>query len=343
MSKRRLGKGIDALLGGEAEQDSGPAAGHERAPDASGATSESIVTLPLERIQPNPNQPRKSFSPEALEDLAASIREKGVIQPIVVEAQEDQSYQIVAGERRYRAAKLVGLFEVPAIVRSFTEAEKLEIALIENLQREDLNAIEEAQAFAGLIRQHGWTQDELARRLGMSRTAIANSIRLLKLSEEIQEKVARGVLSAGHARAVLSVENKDGRASLVRRIEEEGLSVREAEALAGGRPLPREEGTSGPESGRSKGSGETKGAGKRGDSGQPNGHSGEPGGAKGDQSNLSPEAQAIQKNLIEVLGTNVKLVGTDNRGQLRIEYYSKDELGRLAKAIEDGMSSNLTL
>lgn len=342
MSKRRLGKGIDALLGGQTAAEGSPEAGSRETGTTPGLPAEAIVTLPLDRVKPNPDQPRKSFSAEALEDLAASIREKGVIQPIVVEAQGDEGYQIVAGERRYRAAKLVGLPEVPAILRSFTEAEKLEIALIENLQREDLNPIEEAQAFAGLIKEHSWTQEELAKRLGMSRTAIANSIRLLKLSDGIQDKVARGALSAGHARALLSLDNKGAREALAQRIEDEGLSVRETEALSAGRPLPALKGT-GESEGEEQGTVPDKTKAKdKGGSGSREG-TGEGEGTGGDGSKLSPEALDMEDKLMKLLGTNVKLVGTDNKGQLRIDYYSMDELSRLYQAIQDGMSRDLAL
>ncbi len=302
MSKRRLGKGIDALLGGPAED----TAGDTTAEGVPSGAAEGIVTLPRDRIRPNPDQPRKRFSQGTLEELAASIREKGVIQPIVVEAEKDGSYQIVVGERRYRAAGLAGLADLPVLIRTFTQSEKLEIALIENLQREDLNPIEEAQAFAGLIKEHGWTQEELAQRLGVSRTAIANSIRLLKLPEDIGELVEAGTLSAGHARAVLSLHGEAAQRKLARRIEAEGLSVREAEALA----KPRK--TAAPR--RNDGSG----------------------GSDPKQDNRPREIQDINNELRDFLGTYVFVRGDNDKGQILIDYYSMDDLERVLKLIYEG-------
>lgn len=306
MSKRRLGKGIDALLGGP-DDDTGATGGDGRA-------TEGIATLPLDRIIPNPDQPRKRFSQESLEELAASIREKGVIQPIVVEAQKDGSYQIVAGERRYRAAGLAGLADVPVLIRTFTRSEKLEIALIENLQREDLNPIEEAEAFAGLLEDYAWTQEELAKRLGVSRTAIANSIRLLKLPEDISELVQDGTLSAGHARAVLSLDGEAAQRKLARKIEAEGLSVREAEALA----KPRKTSVLD----RDGGSGDAK--------------KGTGVGAGSKEDNRPAEIRDINNELRDFLGTYVYVRGDNHQGQIQIDYYSMDDLERVLELIYEG-------
>ncbi|MFP4430332.1 MAG: ParB/RepB/Spo0J family partition protein [Spirochaetota bacterium] len=325
MSKRRLGKGIDALLGGPAEDTTAETTADttvEGAPSGAaggeGEPKEGIVTLPRERIRPNPDQPRKRFSQDTLEELAASIREKGVIQPIVVEAEKDGSYQIVAGERRYRAAGLAGLTELPVLIRTFTQSEKLEIALIENLQREDLNPIEEAQAFAGLIKEHGWTQEELAQRLGVSRTAIANSIRLLKLPEDISELVEEGTLSAGHARAVLSLHGEAAQRKLARKIEAEGLSVREAEALA----KPRKTTPSAGDGGSNAGTGDAK--------------EGTGSGADPKKDPRPVEIQQINDQLRDFLGTNVYVRGDNHRGQIQIDYYSMDDLERVLELIYEG-------
>jgi ParB family transcriptional regulator, chromosome partitioning protein len=313
VSKRRLGKGIDALLG--APGDDTPAAEVSASGTAgdAGEAREGIVTLPRHRIQPNPEQPRKRFSQEALEELAASIREKGVIQPIVVEEQRDGSYQIVAGERRYRAAGLAGLTEVPVLIRTFTQSEKLEIALIENLQREDLNPIEEAQAFTGLIKEHAWTQEELAKRLGVSRTAIANSVRLLRLPADIRELVEAGTLSAGHARAVLSLDGEAAQRKLAQKIEAEGLSVREAEALAKPHKTSVSDGDSG--------AGGTKKGG---------------GGSDPKKDNRPQEIQDINNELRNFLGTYVYIRGDNHKGQILIDYYSMEDLERVLQLIYGG-------
>jgi ParB family transcriptional regulator, chromosome partitioning protein len=321
VSKRRLGKGIDALLGGPAE-DAAADTTDEGVPGAAESPAEpreGIVTLPLDRIRPNPDQPRKRFSQDALDELASSIREKGVIQPIVVESQKDGSYQIVAGERRYRAAGLAGLTDVPVLIRTFTQSEKLEIALIENLQREDLNPIEEAQAFAGLIKEHGWTQEELAKRLGMSRTAIANSLRLLKLPEDISELVEEGTLSAGHARAVLSFSDASAQQELARRIETEGLSVREAEAFVASRNAPRKK-KSGSKDGGATGGSSTVSRGRG-----------------------TAELNDITQELLELFGNKVTIVGNNHKGQIRIDYYNLEDLERLIKQFREGVLSDLSL
>lgn len=321
MSKRRLGKGIDALLGGPAEDATAAEVAASGATGEDGQPTAGIVTLPRKKIQPNPDQPRKRFSQEALEELAASIREKGVIQPIVVEEQRDGSYQIVAGERRYRAAGLAGLTDIPVLIRTFTRSEKLEIALIENLQREDLNPIEEAEAFAGLIKEHAWTQDELAKRLGVSRTAIANSVRLLKLPKDISDLVQNGTLSAGHARAVLSLDGEAAQRKLARKIEAEGLSVREAEALAKPRKTP------------GAGGGASDDAKKRAG-----------GGSDPMEDNRPVEIKKINNKLRDFLGTYVFIRGDNHKGQIVIDYYSMEDLDRVVQLISEGTAPpDLTL
>ena len=217
---RGLGRGLDVLLKGmSVERDS-----HE------------VLMLKLEDVRPNPRQPRLEFSQEALEDLASSIKEQGVIQPILVRNATDGSlhgYELVAGERRLRASKLAGLHEIPAIVREVTDEQSLALALIENLQRENLNALEEAKGMDQLLHSFGLSQEALASRVGKSRSAVANSLRLLHLSPEIQESLSSEAISAGHARALLAVTDEATRTELWRRIVAAGLSVREAEAQAG--------------------------------------------------------------------------------------------------------------
>lgn len=186
--------------------------------------------LPLEKIKPNKNQPRKAFDEDELAELADSIKQNGIIQPLLVRKRGPE-YEIVAGERRYRAAKLAGLTEVPAVVRDVSDEDLFKLALIENLQRADLNPIEEAKGYQTLIDSSGLTQEELARAVSKSRPAVANALRLLDLPSEIQDMLAEGKLSAGHARAVLGVPTEEGRIKLASKVVEERLSVRQTEAL----------------------------------------------------------------------------------------------------------------
>ena len=216
--KRGLGRGLSALMADvtEAEQ---PAAG-------SGPVGEKLI--PIEQIRPNPDQPRKRFEKGDLDDLAASIAEKGVIQPLIVRLVNDGQYEIVAGERRWRAAQMAKLHELPVIVREFTSAEVLEIAIIENIQRADLNAVEEAMGYRQLMDRFGHTQEQMATVLGKSRSHIANLLRLLNLPEPVQAMLQSGDLSAGHARALIPAEDP---LSLAQQVVKQGLSVRATEAL----------------------------------------------------------------------------------------------------------------
>lgn len=216
--RRGLGRGLSALMADIAPVESAAA---PRSPD---------MMVPIDRIHPNPDQPRRHFAPEALEELAASIRSRGVIQPLIVRADptRPEVYQIVAGERRWRAAQLARQHELPVLVRALDDTQVLEIAIIENIQRADLNALEEAQAFQQLMQRFGHTQEKLAEALGKSRSHIANLLRLLNLPEEVQELLRAGRLSPGHARALVTAPNA---ADLARQIVARGLSVREVEAL----------------------------------------------------------------------------------------------------------------
>lgn len=218
--RRGLGRGLSALMAEVQSADADP--DRPRRPD---------LTIPIERLLPNPDQPRRHFAPEALEELAASIRTKGVIQPLIVRPLPDRPdhYQIVAGERRWRAAQIAQLHALPALIRDFTDTEVLEIAIIENIQRADLNAVEEAQGYRQLMDRFGHTQERVAEALGKSRSHIANLLRLLQLPEEVQDHLRQGRLTAGHARALVTLPNA---AELARQIIARGLSVRETEALA---------------------------------------------------------------------------------------------------------------
>ncbi|MCL6547423.1 MAG: ParB/RepB/Spo0J family partition protein [Alicyclobacillus sp.] len=193
--------------------------------------SDTVTTIDLRELRPNPYQPRRSFDEERLAELAQSIEEHGIIQPLIVRRSSVRGYDIVAGERRYRAAQRLGLKSVPAVVREFTDVQLMEIAIIENLQREDLNAMEIADAYANLMEKCHLTQEELARRVGQSRSHVANMLRLLHLPEPVRELVSRGTLSMGHARALLALEDADLQVELAERAVREDLSVRKLEAL----------------------------------------------------------------------------------------------------------------
>ncbi|MDN5926789.1 MAG: ParB/RepB/Spo0J family partition protein [Hyphomicrobiales bacterium] len=218
-SRRRLGRGLAALIG-DMDQ---PVA-------AAAAPVAADRGLPIELISPNPRNPRRRFADGDLADLSQSIREHGVVQPVVVRrAGGDGRYEIIAGERRWRAAQLAGMTEIPAIIRDVSDREALELAIVENIQRADLNPVEEAAGFQQLIDDHGYTQADLGQVIGKSRSHVANTLRLLKLPEDVRAMLVDGALSAGHARALVTADDP---ASLARRIVEGGLSVRQAEALA---------------------------------------------------------------------------------------------------------------
>lgn len=225
--QRGLGRGLSALM---ADIEPSAPASSDEAP-TSGVSTRANQFIPVERIVPNPDQPRRIFSQDSLDELAASIQEKGVIQPLILRpdpANQDQ-YQIVAGERRWRAAQIAQLHELPAIVREFDDTEVLEVAIIENIQRADLNPVEEAQGYRQLMEKFGHTQDQLATAMGKSRSHLANTMRLLQLPDEILNFVQDGKLSAGHARALITA---DDALALARRAVKEGLSVRDVEKAA---------------------------------------------------------------------------------------------------------------
>ena len=210
MAKRGLGKGLSALISSEMSEEN------------------QIKMISINSIEPNKEQPRKYFDEDKLEELASSIKEHGIIQPLIVKQEEDY-YVIVAGERRWRAARLAGLKEIPVIIQDYTTKELMEISLIENIQREDLNAIEEAKAYETLMNQFSLTQEELAGRIGKSRPAIANTLRLLQLDEKIQELIIQGEITEGHGRAILRLPDKEAQLALAKKIIKDHLSVRETE------------------------------------------------------------------------------------------------------------------
>lgn len=220
-SGRGLGRGLSALMSDVAlETDARETVSQTRRPE---------MTIPVEQISPNPDQPRRRFSDDELKELAASIKEKGIIQPLIVRRMANETYQIVAGERRWRAAQLAQLHEVPVVVRELDDTEVLEFAIIENVQREDLNPLEEGAGYQQLMERFGHTQEKLAEAMGKSRSYIANLMRLLQLPEDVKELLRSGSLSSGHARALITSENAS---ALAKRVVAEGLSVRETEKLA---------------------------------------------------------------------------------------------------------------
>ncbi|MBD3678220.1 MAG: ParB/RepB/Spo0J family partition protein [Rhodobacteraceae bacterium] len=228
--RRGLGRGLSALMADvQAESPMAETPDTPRRPD---------LVVPIEAIEPNPDQPRRRFAPEQLEELAASIREKGVIQPLIVRRnpRKAEGYEIVAGERRWRASQMAQLHELPVIVRDFSDSEVLEIAIIENIQRADLNPVEEAVGYRQLMDRFGHTQEKLAEALSKSRSHIANLLRLLQLPEDVQDMLREGKLSSGHARALITTENPS---ALAREVLSKGLSVRETEKLAKGGTAPK--------------------------------------------------------------------------------------------------------
>jgi len=287
MSKKALGKGIDALLGGDQH-----------------AEASSIAEVALADLRPNPEQPRHDFNESALRELADSIREKGVLQPVLAEADDGGGYVIVAGERRVRAARLAGLERIPVVVRQFTAEEKLEIALIENVQREDLSPIEEAHAYKRLMEIASLSQEQVAQKVGKDRSTVANTIRLLKLPEDAQSALDKGTISPGHARALLMLVNVSDQQVLLRRIVDKGISVREAEEMAGA--LNR---------------------GKKG------AHT-ESRTASGSNRRAGPDIRDLEQRLIEKLGTKVEVKGSASKGKIQISYFSADDLERILQILK---------
>ena len=226
MAARGLGKGLDSLIPNAV----GEAKAKKEIKETSIEKKAPETMVKITKVEPNRDQPRKNFDEDALQELADSIKQFGLLQPILVQDRKDY-YEIIAGERRWRAAKLAGLKEVPVIIRNYTEQEIVEISLIENIQRQDLNPIEEAQAYKRLLTEFNLKQDEVAERVSKSRAAVTNSIRLLKLSDEVQQMVIDEMISTGHARTLLAVENQEEQYMLAQKIFDEKLSVRDVEKL----------------------------------------------------------------------------------------------------------------
>ncbi len=271
MSEKRLGRGLAQIL------------------ETGGVPGETLVNLRIEQIRPGRYQPRESIHDAALEELKASIKQRGVIQPVIVRPIAHGIYELVAGERRWRAAQAVGLLEIPALVRALTDQEALEWSLIENVQREGLNPLEEAKALLRLVEEFGYTQDTLAESLGKDRSSVANYLRLLKLPEEIQLVLRDGHISTGHAKVLLSVEGRSKQLELCALIREKNLTVRQLEDAAGQwQPKSRR----------------TRRA-------------------------LGPHRKALEDELRQFLGTKVTLSGRKRGGRIIVEYFSPEDLTRI--------------
>lgn len=288
-----LGKGLSALFS-ETEEDYGKSLLFDETPAQKG---EGVTEIEVSSIFANPNQPRKVFDEGALKELADSISKHGVIMPIIVNKSGDR-YMIIAGERRFRASKIAGLTKVPVIIKTYNERQIKEISLIENLQREDLNPIEAATAMRSLMDEYGMTQEDLADRIGKSRSAIANTLRLLNLAPEVIKMVANGALSAGHARALISVPQVD-QIKIAESAVKEEISVRDVEKRVRDYFAPPEE--------KAK---------------------------KKVKMELSAELKELIVDMQRVFGTRVNAIGNDKKGRIYIDYYTRDDLDRLSEILE---------
>ena len=297
--KRGLGKGISSLMSGF-DFDSQTDDIITKTIKDERKDKMTVVQLDIGHVRPNPNQPRKYFDEEALSGLAESIKSQGIIQPLTVEEMAPGEFSIIAGERRYRAAKIAGLEKIPAIVVNINEIQRIQMSLIENIQRENLNAIEEATAYQYLIDHSGFTQEMVSQKVGKSRSAIANSLRLLSLSDKMKDDIVSGAMSAGHARAILSLVNPADRDLLRDKIVHEGLSVRDAEILAdsynkGHKLIQRK-----------------KSAGK------------------------DSEIVNIEEKFVSAIGAKVEIKGSLDKGKLQIKFKNQKDLERLYALLSGG-------
>lgn len=293
VKKGGLGRGLSALLSGAEEEYENSLNDQENGNSGNGGAN-TPVEISLTVIDPNVNQPRKTFDETAMSELANSIRMHGVISPIIVVPNGDR-YMIIAGERRYRAAKKAGLLTIPAIVRNYTPQQVKEISLIENLQREDLNPIETANAIKQLMDEYKYTQEEVADRIGKSRPAIANTLRLLTLSQPVIDLVAQGLLSPGHARCLVVVENAEAQLKLAQTGIDKKLSVREFEKLVKSFLAPKTEKT---------------------------------------KQEQSIELKDLVSRMQRTFSTKVSALGNDRRGRIYIDYFTRDDLDRIVELIE---------
>ena len=277
--KRGLGRGLDALYDNT---------------EAAEAEQKDLIELRISMIEPNHDQPRKDFDEDALITLSNSIAEHGIIQPIIVSPSENGFYKIIAGERRWRAAKMAGLREIPAIVRTYEKQKAAEVAMLENLQREDLNPIEEAEGYKNLMENFGLTQESLSRSLGKSRSAIANSVRILSLPQNIIDMVRNGLISEGHARTLLSIEDDAEKQRLAEEIINGKLSVRDTEKIAGEKKTAKK---------------------------------------IAEKKEISPEIKEMEKRLSDNFGSKVKIITGRKKGKIEIEYYGNDDFTRIMEKL----------
>ena len=302
MAKKGLGKGLGAIFGEDVVKESNEELTKvKRSLPAEEEETKGSLMVKISLIEPNRDQPRKDFNEEELQELAESIKNYGVLQPLLVQ-KKGTSYELIAGERRWRAAKLAGLKEVPVVLREYSKQQAMEIALIENVQRADLNPIEEAQAYQQLVKEFHLTQEEIAARVSKNRATITNAMRLLKLDEEIQNLLIKGAISSGHARAILSLEDKQLQKKAAKEVLDRRLSVRETEKLV--KRLAR---ASAEKNERNE---------KKDDA-------------------LALIFQDLEERMKTIMGTKVSIHNKDrNKGRIEIEYYSEAELERIVEMIE---------
>ncbi len=299
-NKHGLGKGLEALFGSFTNDDS-----YTKITKSTAGNQAGIKEIDINKIKPNPNQPRKNFDADALNELASSIKTHGIVQPIVVNDLGDETYMIIAGERRWRAANICGLKTVPAVIRKYTEKQIKEISIIENLQREDLNPVEAARAIKELMDEYNLTQDAVAERIGKSRPAIANTLRLLSLYPDVLKMVEDGKLSAGHARCLVTIEDKNNQIKLATAAVQKNLSVRDLEkAVKNLENSPKKQ-------------------------------------IVNQEQSLELKELIIQMQ--KTFATKVTAVGNDNKGRIYIDYYTRDDLDRISELLDLLNKKEMTL
>ncbi len=299
MNNKGLGRGLNALFGVYDEDESYKNITTKK------TGGNGVLEVDIDKIKPNPNQPRKNFDEDALKELAASIKVHGIVQPIVLNEQNDGTYLIIAGERRYRAAKLCGLKTVPAIIKNYTDKQIKEISIIENLQREDLNPIEAARAIKELMEEYGLTQDTVSERIGKSRSNVANTLRLLTLYPDVINMVEQGKLSSGHARCLVVIDDPKEQIKLAQMVVSKNLSVRDLEKAVKSYTNPTKKVV-----------------------------------IKEEQ---SLELKELINQMQKTFATKVSAIGNDNKGRIYIDYYTRDDLDRIAELLELLNKKEMTL